>query len=166
GEIDFSLGIFPSGCRWWRCFARRRSTRRTEDLEQLLYWIVVLVHDSLLACDDGVVRNLDALRTDFRAAFGDVAVSQAEFVLEQRQAVAGVERVHLQAGNADQKPRPAKFFLTIVVAEHVADVLTQEALDALAELLHAVGLGLRELSRPVRAKLEAGDLLVDAKVPR
>ena len=66
-------------------------------------------------------------------------------------AVVGVERVHLELGGADEEPRTGEGGLVLlVVADHVADVLAQEALDALAELLapldvdllHAVPAGL------------------------
>ncbi len=50
----------------------------------------------------------------------------------------GVERVHLQRGHVDEEPRADELVVLVVVAQHVADVLAQEALDALAEFLHAV----------------------------
>ena len=49
-----------------------------------------------------------------------------------------VERMHLQRGGVDQEPRPDEFLVQLVVAQHVADVLAEEALDALPELLHPV----------------------------
>ena len=58
-------------------------------------------------------------------------------------AVLGVERVHLERGRVDQEARADELVVHVVVAQDVADVLAQEALDALAELLHAVDVLLR-----------------------
>ena len=59
-------------------------------------------------------------------------------LLQVRHAVLGVERVHLQRRRVDQEPRADELVVLVVVAQDVAHVLAQEALDALAELLHAV----------------------------
>src|SRR5207248_10520958 len=53
----------------------------------------------------------------------------------------------------------------LVLAQDVADVLTQEALDTLAKLLDPVGLLLGEGPVGVLPGLERGDLLVDLEVP-
>ena len=54
----------------------------------------------------------------------------------QLQAVVGVERVHLQLGEPHEEPRAREGRLVLlVVPDDVADVLAEEALDALAELL-------------------------------
>ncbi len=57
-----------------------------------------------------------------------------------------------------------------VIAQHVADVLTEEALDALAELLDAIDVALEHAPRAVRrvrwTRLELPDLLLDLVVPR
>ena len=63
-------------------------------------------------------------------------------VLQIADAVLGVERMHLQRGRVDQEARADELLVHVVVAQDVADVLAQEALDALAELLHAVDVGL------------------------
>jgi hypothetical protein len=52
--------------------------------------------------------------------------------------------VHFEAGDADEKPRAGEYWLFMVLAEHVADVLAQKAFDALAEFLDAVGFFLSE----------------------
>ncbi len=57
-------------------------------------------------------------------------------------AVGGIERIHLQRGRIHQEARADELVVHVVVAQDVADVLAQEALDALAELLHAVHVGL------------------------
>src|SRR5687767_12746961 len=62
-------------------------------------------HDALLERDDRVVRDVDVLGTDVRAALGDVAV--AEPVLQSREidAVVGVERMHLERCEPHEVPR-------------------------------------------------------------
>ena len=78
------------------------------------------------------------LRADLGAALRDVAVADTGIRLEVRHAVALVHRVHLEPGDAHQEARPRELVLGLVVAQHVAHVLAQEALDALAELLDAL----------------------------
>src|SRR4051812_45267192 len=58
----------------------------------------------------------------------------------------------------------------MMVTQHVTDVLAQKALDALPELLDAVGVGLGDAPGPVwrvrRARREAADTLLRAKIRR
>jgi hypothetical protein len=91
------------------------------------------------------------LRTDLGAALGDVAVAERVVVLEVAQAVFGVERVHLQRRHMHEEPRADEFVVLVMVTQHVADVLAQEALDALPEFLHPVDVLLRHAPRAVRA---------------
>src|SRR5215218_4307698 len=101
--------------------------------------VVADVGDPFLEGDDGVVGDVDVLGADLGAALGDVAQPQAHLLAEQLAAVAGLQRVHLQLGVADEHPRAGEAALVVlVVADDVADVLAQEALDALVELLHPV----------------------------
>src|SRR5262249_34187172 len=86
-------------------------------------------------------------------------------VAEDVDAVAVVEGVHLQRGDADEEARAPEPVRLAVLAQDVADVLAQEALDALAELLDPVGLLLGEGPVGPRAGPERGDLLVDLEVP-
>src|SRR5689334_429001 len=98
---------------------------------------VVLAPDhSFLQRDQRVVGDLDVLRADLGAALGDVAVAEAEIILRDLPPVRGVGRVHLEFGYPHQEPGPGEGVLVLgVVADHVAGVLAQEALNALAELL-------------------------------
>src|SRR5271155_2855451 len=73
--------------------------------------------------------------------------------------------MHLQARNANEKPRPAKMFLLSVIAQHVTHVLTQEALDAFAEFLHAVHVALLHLPLHVRPGRKRRNLGVNLVVP-
>ena len=69
--------------------------------------------------------------------------------LRALQAVAGIERIHLQLRRVDQEARTDEFLVQVVIAQHVAHVLAQEALDALAEFLDAVDVGLLHAPRAV-----------------
>ena len=65
-----------------------------------------------------------------------------------------VERVHVQLGDPHEEARAGERLLVLlVVADDVADVLAQEALDALAELLDALDV---DLLHPVLARLAVG----------
>src|SRR5438874_7103751 len=101
--------------------------------------VVVLGHHPLLERNDGVVGDLDLLRAHLRAALGDVAHANTGARFDQLQSVVAVQRMHFQRREANEKPRPSKALLiALVVANDVADVLAQEALDALVELLYPV----------------------------
>src|SRR5439155_23751801 len=84
-------------------------------------------------------------------------------------AVQGVLGMHLQAGDPDHESGPEEGVLAVMVAQHVADVLAQVALDALSEfddavdvlLLHAPGLGVEGV---LLARREFRDSLVDIVV--
>src|SRR5579859_3126110 len=134
----------------WPGRGRWSPTRRPNGLRLLLLAIapqrppdgskrveVHVVH-ALLERDDCVVGAVDVLGAHLLAALGDVAVADAGMSLQQRPAVEHVAWVHLQARDPDHEPRPVVLLLAVVVAQDVADVLAQKALDALAELEHAV----------------------------
>ena len=63
-------------------------------------------------------------------------------VLQEAAAILAVDRVHLEPGDAHEESRAGELVLELVRAQHVADVLAQEALDALAEFLHAIDVAL------------------------
>jgi hypothetical protein len=127
--------------------------------------IVELVDDTLLERDDGVVRDVNILGADFGAAFGDIAEADAEIVLEQRRAIEGVERMHFEAGDANEEARTAELFLFVVFAKDMADVLAKKTFDALPEFLDAIDVDLRNFPVGVRVRAEGGDFFVDSVVP-
>src|SRR5829696_5607967 len=97
--------------------------------------VVADVGDPFLEGDDGVVGDVDVLGADLGAALGDVAQAKAHLLAEQLAAVAGLQGVHLELGVADEHARAGEAALVLlVVTDDVADVLAQEALDALVEL--------------------------------
>src|SRR5712671_4150473 len=62
----------------------------------------------------------------------------------------------------EEEPGPDELIEQLMVAQHVADVLAEKALDALAEFLHAFDVGLkhapravRRIGRPRRKRLDA-----------
>jgi hypothetical protein len=73
--------------------------------------------------------------------------------------------MHFQASNANEKTRAGKLFLLVVFAKNVTNVLTEEAFDALAKLLDAVHIQLRNFPFHSLAGLEGRDFAVDTIVP-
>src|SRR5262249_7923524 len=141
-----------------------------EHPQQLRDRIVELVDDALLERNDGVVGNGDSLGTDVGAALGDVAVPDAVLRLQVARPVLDVNRIHLERRAVDQAAWPHELVEERVVPQHVADVLAEEALDALAEFLHALGVDLRHAPRAVgvvrRPRPELADARLRAKIPR
>ena len=76
---------------------------------------------------------------------------------EFRQTVFGVERVHFQRGGVNQEARADEFVVLVMVAQNVADVLAEEAFDALAEFLHAVHVFLLHAPGAVRRSRACAD---------
>src|SRR6516162_6379286 len=94
--------------------------------------VVLAADHPLLHRDQRIVGDLDVLRAHLGAALGDVAVAKAEIVLGDLAPVGGVGRVHLEFGDAHQEPGARERALVLrMVADHVAGVLAQEALNAL-----------------------------------
>src|SRR5882724_7455730 len=67
-----------------------------EDAKQLLDRIVEAIGHALFERDDRVVSDGDALGAHLGATLGDVAVADALLLFQVRQAIFGVERVHLE----------------------------------------------------------------------
>jgi hypothetical protein len=63
-------------------------------------------------------------RTNLGTAFGDVTETDSGFLLDQIDAIIGVERMHLQSRQAHKEPWSGKLLLVIlVIANDVTDVL-------------------------------------------
>src|SRR5664279_2417549 len=99
------------------------------------------VDDALLERNQGVVGDLDVLGAHIGAALGDVAEAEAMLVLCGLLAVDSllrgrIERMHVELGHPHQEAWSGEGCLVLlVISNHVAGVLAQEALNALAELL-------------------------------
>jgi len=50
----------------------------------------------------------------------------------------GVQRMHLEGGDVDQKARPINLIVQLMLAQHVANILAKETFDALSKFLDAV----------------------------
>src|SRR5699024_5940241 len=124
--------------------------------------VVLAVCDPFLEGNQGVVGDLDVFRAHLRAALGDVAVAHAELFLGDLAPVGGVPGMHLQFGHAHEVTGPGEVFLVLlVVTDHVAHVVAQEALDAFAELLAALDIFLLHTEVTgcgIRGRGERGDL--------
>src|SRR6185503_18067389 len=109
----------------------------------------MLVHHALLQRYYGVVGNGDPFRTNFRAALGDVAIADPMQILELLRAIDRVQRMHLERCRERDKSRPDEFVVLFMIAQHVADVLAEVALDAFPEFLNAVDIALSNPPRPI-----------------
>src|SRR2546427_4564164 len=147
----FALASRVADAKSWRHRAQparvsgeRQSSRgllllTAEPAQQPHDGIEELVGHPLLERDDRVVREVDVLGADLGTTLRDVAEADAGRVLDEGRAVDCVERVHVEAGQLDEEARSREGGLVLlVVADHVAHVLAEEALDALVELLDAI----------------------------
>src|SRR5579864_4202262 len=151
-------------------FARTALRIASHPLERPPDGVEVDIVHPLLQRNDGIVGDLDVLRTHLCAALRDVAVAHARLSFQKRPPVEDIARMHLETRDPDHEPRPVEHALLVVLTQHVADVLAEEALDALAEL-HAP-LDILLLHPPwlaggqvLYAGGERRDLLVDLVVP-
>src|SRR5690348_10320561 len=111
--------------------AKQASAGAANFADQAKNRVVKLVHNAFLEGNDGVVRDVNAFGADFRAAFRDVAEADAERFFQERSARSGVERMHFEAGDSDEKSGAAVFGVFRVIAKDVANVLAEETFDAL-----------------------------------
>src|SRR4051812_47426391 len=98
----------------------------------------MFVHNTLFERNNSIIRDSYMLRTDLCAAFCDVAVADAEQVLQVLCPVFSIKRMHLKRRRVHQKSRSDKFVVFLMVAKHVANILTEKTLDAFAKFLHAI----------------------------
>src|SRR5258708_2433567 len=133
---------------------------------QQQHGIIKLVDHALLQGNDGVVRYMYVFRTTLRAALRDVAIADPHLVFQRLGPRGAVQGMHLQRRHTHKKARPAELLFLVVVAQNVADVLAQEALNTLAEFLYAVHIFLIHLPFDVGLGREGRDFFIDAIVPR
>lgn len=143
--------------------------RGTKHPKQLRERIEELIYDALFQRNNGVVGDVDTFRTDFCAAFGNIAEADALRLAQVREPVFGIERMHFQSGDVNKKSRADEFIMKVMIAEHMADILAQEAFDAFAKFLDAIYIALVHAPRAVGSIRAAGlkrlDFLLDAKIP-
>src|SRR6185295_6884010 len=144
---------FRMALPWYSWIFIERSLLGAAELAQQPHHRVVGIDHPLLERDDRVVGDVDVLRADLGAALGDVAEAYTCVLGQELGAVDGIERVHLERGGLDEEARPREaLLLLLVVADDVADVLAQEALDALVELLPALDVLLHHPVLAVRVR--------------
>jgi hypothetical protein len=73
--------------------------------------------------------------------------------------------MHFEAGNANEEARAGELLLLVVFAKDVTDILAKKTFDALAKLLDAVHIQLRNFPFHSLAGLEGRDFAVDTIVP-
>jgi hypothetical protein len=73
--------------------------------------------------------------------------------------------MHVQPGYANEETRTAKLFLLVMVAQDMANILTEKTFDTLAKLLDAIDVALVHLPFDVWARAEWRNLSVDLVVP-
>src|SRR5437868_3362018 len=122
----------------------------------------MLVHDALLQWNDRIVRYRYALGTHLCATLGDVAVADTLRFTQLLGTVLDIERMHLEGGDMNQKTRADEALEFLVIAQNVADILTEKAFDALSEFLNTVDVRLPHppcaVGRIRRARFELFDL--------
>src|SRR5260221_13892506 len=91
-------------------------------------------------------------------------------LLEIRDTVLGIERVHLERLRMHEQTRSYEALLQLMVAYDMTNILAKEAFDTLTKFLHSIDVHLIHPPGPVRrvrrARLELLDLHLGAKVRR
>ncbi len=131
--------------------------------------IVKVVHYAFLQRNNSVIGDLNAFGANLCATFCDIAVTDPLRISQFLNAILGIERVHLQRSDVDQKPRSNESLVHLVIAQHVADILAKKTFDAFPEFLHTIDILLLHppcaVGRIGRAWLELLDLFLHAKIP-
>src|SRR5262249_52438072 len=83
-----------------------RTSYLPKDPEQGLKRIVEPVNDALLQRNDRVVGDRDVFRTNFRTTLCDIAESDSLRLLQLRQPVFRIQRMHLERGRINEQARP------------------------------------------------------------
>src|SRR5881628_1081201 len=113
--------------RWFLSRSRRSRFALTSKLPEQPDDGIVAVGHPLLERDDPVVGDVDVLGAHLGAALRDVAEAHAGLLPHELRPIAGIERVHVEAGQLDEEARPREILLLLlVVADDVADVLAQK----------------------------------------
>jgi hypothetical protein len=73
--------------------------------------------------------------------------------------------MHLERGNANEKPGTTKLLGLSMVPQHMANVLTKEAFNALAKLLNTIEIALVHFPLCISSRREGWNLLVDFVIP-
>src|SRR5438477_4763296 len=124
------------GGRRLRLTGRGRDGLAADTAQRPADRVVRARHDALLERDDAVIGDVDVLGAYVGAALRDVAIAETVLRTDELGPVVRVERVHLERREADEEARTREALLVlVVVADDVAHVLAEKALDAFVELL-------------------------------
>src|SRR5438874_10578844 len=78
--------------------------------------------------------------------------------------------MHLQGGDMNQETWPDEFVMHLMIAQHVANVLTKKTFDAFPKFLHAIDVLLLHspcaIRRVGRSRIERFNLFLHPKIPR
>src|SRR5690349_1413959 len=132
-----------------------------EQSEQSPQRVVITVGYTLFQGYDRIVGDRDVFRADVGAALGDIAKANTVAMLQVTHAILHIEGVHLQRRRIDHVARACESFVQVMLAQHVAYILTKEALDALPEFLHAIDVALIDPPCPIRSIRRPGPELLD-----
>src|SRR5439155_141343 len=153
--------------REWTSSARRSISLLPRQFSQEpTHGIVEIIYNSLFERNDCIVGDVYIFGANLGAAFSYVAVADTELLFQQLGSIQTVKRMHFKPRHAHKESRSAELFLLVVIAQHVANVLAQEALDALAKFLDAIHLALIHLPLNIWSRREGRNLFVNAIVPR
>ena len=109
------------------------------------------------------------LRANLGTALRNIAVPDSIAMTQVRQTILGIQWVHFEGGCVYEESGANELVVLVVIANHMTHVLTQEALNALAELLRPLDISLRHIPSPILIvrgpRLEGLNLLLHAVVP-
>jgi len=113
---------------------------------------------------------MDIFRTNLAATFCDIAEANAVSFPQFFDSVLGVERMHFERSDMDQKARTDELVMLAVVAQDMANVLAKEAFDAFPELFDPIDVRLFHSPGAIgcirRPRLERFNFLFNPKIPR
>src|ERR1041385_3729683 len=84
------------------------------------HWVIKLIHYPFLQRNNRVVRDMDVLGADLRTALCNVAIPDAQFILQQLCTRNPAHGMHFQPSDANKEPWPAELFLLVMVPQHMA----------------------------------------------
>src|SRR5262249_20309516 len=122
---------------------------------------------SFLEWNNRIIRYRDVFGANLRTTLRNITVADSLCGFQIQRPVLSIQGVHFESRGVNKKPGADKF-LHMVVSQNVADILAQEALDALSEFLDAIDIGLRHppasIGRVWWARLEFLDALLGCVV--
>lgn len=143
---------------------------RHQNAKQLLQRIIKFVGHSFFERNDSVVRNCNMFRTNFGAAFRDIAIADPVTTLQIAKSILGVERVHIQCRRVNEESGADEVIVLVMVAQNVAHVLAKKTLDTFAKLLNPLDILLHHRPSTIGVIrwpwIKWLDLLLDAVIPR